>query len=400
MDGGRRPPFTEASRVVPMLSDLTVIEISNSIATSYAGRLLADLGAQVIALEPVQGNRLRHDGNLAPHLDEYLSANKLSAAMDYDAADDARLAASICERADIVLFDRSVPYFDRWLLRECVYKRSDVVLTVVTPWGLESPYSHLCEDELLLFALSGIASVTPEEPENQTVERPMQLYGHQAQFVGGLTAAAASMQGWFATRKSHEALLLDVAVLDALTSMPIISQAAVFAGHPPPKAPSERPQTVPRGFLRCRDGYVYTQGGDDNWRGWAQLLGRPGWDQPPFSEPSGREQRWPELNDAIQAWLEGQSNAAVYRALQEKGITCFPVNSIGQVVANSQVVARDIFGTISGADGGEFRVPRTPFRLLKADFEAVPDVSHALGADLEGVQTMLGMHGSGALAEG
>ena len=45
--------------MLPMLSDLTVIEISNSIATSYAGRLLADLGAQVIALEPVQGNRLR-----------------------------------------------------------------------------------------------------------------------------------------------------------------------------------------------------------------------------------------------------------------------------------------------------------------------------------------------------
>jgi len=184
----------------------------------------------------------------------------------------------------------------------------------------------------------------------------MQLYGHQAQFVGGLTAAVASMQGWFSTRKNHEALLLDVAVLDALTSMPIISQAAVFAGHPPPKAPSERPQTVPRGFLRCRDGYVYTQGGDDNWRGWAQLLGRPEWEQPPFSEPSGREQRWPELNHAVQAWLEGQSNAAVYRALQEKGITCFPVNSIGQVVANSQVVARDIFGYYQRRGWG--RVPR------------------------------------------
>jgi len=70
------------------------------------------------------------------------------------------------------------------------------------------------------------------------------------------------------------------------------------------------------------------------------------------------------------------------------------------VAGVSQVVARDIFESIGGADGREFRVPRTPFRLLKADFEAVPDVSHALGADLAGVQTMLGMHGSVALAEG
>jgi len=50
--------------------------------------------------------------------------------------------------------------------------------------------------------------------------------------------------------------------------------------------------------------------------------------------------------------------------------------------------------------GREFRVPRTPFRLRKADFEAVPDVSHALGADLERVQTMLELQYPVATAEG
>jgi crotonobetainyl-CoA:carnitine CoA-transferase CaiB-like acyl-CoA transferase len=377
--------------LLPLLSDLRVIEVTNSIAPAYAGRLLADLGAEVIGLEPPTGNRLRQDPRVAPHLADFLATNKRSASLDFDIADD-RLALSICERADVLLFDRSVPYFERRLLQERVHEQTNVVLTVVTPWGLESPYAGLCEDELLAFALCGIASITPEEAEDESYERPMQLYGHQAQFAAGLTAAVASLEAWFAVRKDGLARVVDVAVLDALASMPIISQAAVFAGNPLPKPPSERPQTVPRGFLHCRDGYVYTQGGDDNWPGWAQLLSRAEWEQPPYSEPAYREKHWSELGATIQDWLHTQSNADVYRACQARGITCFPVNSIGQVVANSQVLNRDFFTTVLRPEGEPgFRAPRTPFRLLVPKVESKPDVAPDLGSDQELVEAALGL---------
>lgn len=367
--------------MLPLLTDITVIEITNTIAPAYAGRLLADLGAEVIAIEPPAGNRLRRATHLAPNLVDFLAANKRSACVDYASARDERLAASICAAADIVLYDRTAPYFDRYLLDEAVYRRSAVVLSVITPYGLHSPYAGLHEDELLLFALSGIASVTPEEPTDRAVERPMQLHGHQAAFVGGLTAAVAALQGWYAVKASGAPVLLDIALLDALTSMPIISQAAVFAGHPLPAGPSLRPQTVPRGFLRCRDGYVYTQGGDDNWPGWSALLGRPDWEQPPFSEPSYRQVHWPELSDAIQRWLDERSSVEVYRACQSAGITAFPVNSIPQVVEHPQMQAREVFGPILGPAGGtSFPAPRTPIRALDPFVEAAPDVVAEFGA--------------------
>ncbi len=376
--------------MLTLIPDLRVVEVANSIAPAYAGRLLADLGAEVIALEPPGGSCLRTDPHAVPNLADFLGANKLSATLDFARLKGDDLARALCARADVIIYDGSVPYLNRALLQDRLYEQSDAVLSVVTPWGLKSPYGDLHNDELLLFALSGIASVTPEEPEDEAGERPMQLYGHQAQFAAGLTTAVASLQGWFAARASGESMLIDIAVLDALTSMPIISQAAVFAGHALPRGPSQRPQTVPRGFVRCREGYVYTQGGDDNWPGWAKIVARPDWEQPPFSEPAYRQNHWAELATTIQGWLDQHTNAHVYNTLQQRGITAFPVNSIGQVTHNRQIVARDLFRVI-GRDSNNFAASATPFRLLQPEGAMEPDVVHRLGADLERVRELLGM---------
>lgn len=373
--------------MLQLLSGITVIEVTNSIAAAYTGRLLADLGADVISLEPEQGSRLRTDRSLASNLVEYLMANKRSATLDLGSDESGRLARAICTRAQIVVYDASVPTLDRWLFTERVYADAPVVITVVTPYGLHSPYRGLCEDELLHFALSGIASVTPEEPEDQSVERPMQLLGHQAAFAGGLTAAVAALQGWFSVQQSGEATLVDVAVLDTLTSMPITSQAAVFAGHPLPKGPSRRPLTVPRGFLRCAEGYVYTQGGDDNWGGWARVLERPEWLEAPLSDPAEREKRWSEIAPVIQSWLDQHANTDVYRQLQALGITAFPVNSVAQVVESAQVQSRQVFRPLARAGSdSSFLAPRTAVRLRSGEMSEEPDMVRSLGADTHAIR--------------
>lgn len=398
--------------MLSLLPDLTVVEVANTIAPAYAGRLLADLGARVIALEPPGGTRLRHDRTLAPHFADFLAANKLSATMDFDAAQDPGLALALCRKAEILLYDASVPYLNRMLLDERGYEQSAVVLVLLTPWGYDSnhapraagphqspagdrphpsPHAGLCDDELLHVALSGIASVTPEEPADERVERPMQLYGHQAQLAAGLTAAAAALQGWFAARQSGRAQLIDLAILDALISMPIVSQAAVFAGHPPPQVATQRRQTVPRGFYRCTDGYVYTQGGEENWPGWAQLLGKPEWVRPPYDEEAFRAGRRDEIGAAIQVWLDERSNGEVYQLLQGKGITAFPVNALPQVVADRQILARAVFQPIALPDGGSFLAPRTPIRLLRGDLAADADVVHVLGADGDAARAALSL---------
>jgi formyl-CoA transferase len=144
-------------------------------------------------------------------------------------------------------------------------------------------------------------------------------------------------------------------------------------------------------MIRCRDGYVYTQGGDDNWPGWAQVTGHDEWAAPPFTEAAYRAAHWPELGAAIQAWLDERSSDDVYRACQAAGITAFPVNSIGQVVAHPQMQARGVFGPVLREDGGSFIAPRTPFRVLAPRFDEAADEVHRLGADTDLVCALLGI---------
>lgn len=89
---------------------------------------------------------------------DYLAANKRSVCLDYDLAEGSQLADSLCRAADVILYDNTSPYFDRYLLDKRVYQSPPVVLTVLTPYGLHSPYQILHDDELLIFALSGASA--------------------------------------------------------------------------------------------------------------------------------------------------------------------------------------------------------------------------------------------------
>ena len=345
------------AELMQLLSHVRVVEIANGVAGRYAGRLLADLGADVLRV----GTPKADEGELSL-LDEYLNCDKrlFEVAESSSFAKDLRRLAS---DADILLVDddHSNPVSPLAVLTSVVHAR--LVIAVCTPYGSDSPLRHLCEDELFFAALSGIASITPEDFDDRADERPLRLFGHQASMLGGLTLAVACLQALRTVRSSGISTVIDFSILDALQSVPIISQAAGFSGEHLPSPPSLRPQTVPRGFLKCADGFVYTQGGDDNWPGWSEVVGRPEWKVAPWSDPAHRKLNWAEADAVIGRWLAEHSCADVYRAGQAHGITIFPVNSIRQVLENPQIIQRNLVVERPLRDGRSIRALRGPIRV-------------------------------------
>lgn len=340
-----------------LLQHITVTEFAGAVPARYAGRLLADLGA-VVRFNDDRGS-LRTDELLS----KYLSANKVEASVPR------LLSRSEIEQAvsssDVVLVDDEFRGASLELILAVARAIPGRVVLYASAYGLDSPNGHLCADELFLASLSGIASVTPEGFADRNAERPMQLYGNQASLLGGLTAAVAVLQAIRTARRTRVTQFIDFSVLDALNSVPVISQAAGFSGAALPEPPSERPESVPRGFQRCKDGWIYTQGGDDNWPSWAALIGHGEWRDPPWSEPSYRQQLWGTIQAELADWLSARSAVDVYRACQGLGITAFPVNSTSQVLNNAQIQERELVESFQAFDGTMIRGPRTPIRIYQ-----------------------------------
>lgn len=339
---------------IPLLEGITVVEIARTVAPAYAGRLLADLGAEVIALS------IESDGDdgRPTLLAAYLATNKLRAALDLRAPG---VLTRIRERADIILYDGSLAN-DTELTDPVSSRRQRCVVTVVTPFGRQSPYSHLHDDELLYFALSGVASTTPEDAENRVYERPMAPYGHQGAFLGGICAATASLQAWISAQASGRGSVLDVAVADAVAAMPITSQATTFGGHTPSTIPP-RPRSMPWGSLRCADGHIYLMGRD--WGAFARALDRPDWLEGTLGDPEYRLAHPDKVRAIVERRLADMTSDEASRRCQSEAVIAFPINSVAQVVEHPQIKARQVFQPIACPGGETLMAPRTPIRLME-----------------------------------
>ena len=360
---------------LPLLEGITVAEIGRSIAPSYAGRLLADLGAEVIAIDPAPPRE--HRDRRERRMDAYLAANKLRAELDLT---EPKVLAQIRERADIVIYDGSLEN-DTALVNVDRLPEQPCVVTVVTPFGMDSPYSHLHEDELFFYALSGIASTTPENAEDASLERPMHPYGHQAAFITGVCAAAAALQAWMVAQQSGRGAVLDVSILDGVSATPIISQMWVFGGHTPTS--DSRPQRpMPSGAFRCQDGYVYVLGG--SWEALAAALERSEWLEADLGDPEYRSAHMDEVEAAVGLSVLHMTTDDVSRRCHAAGVVAFPINSIREVAEHPQMTARRVFEPIAGYedDAGSLIAPRTPIGVHHGRGpERSPDIVRAAGAD-------------------
>lgn len=361
---------------LPLLDGVLVAEVGTSISARFAGRLLADLGAEVIAIEGAI--RAPERGQRQQRMDDYLMANKRRAVLDLN---EPGVLHRIRERADIVLYDRSMAD-DADLLSE--RPESPSVVAVITPFGLHGPHTALHEDELLFFALSGMASVTPATSDDPARERPMQPYGHQAACLGGVVAAVASLQAWLGAEQTGRGAVLDVPIMDALGSA-LMGEIFTHVESAGPEAlrPTGRRTGSLLGMLPCRDGYLYTPGGG-GWDVWAEILDRPAWIQPPYDSAEYRLEHWEEVEQEIQQTLSTWTAEELYRAAQARGIAAFPANSIARVVQQPHLQARGVFETILPATGSgrELKAPRTPIRVQDGRGpERTPDVLRPQDAD-------------------
>lgn len=360
-----------------MLEGLRAVEVAEGISGPYCGKLLADLGAEVIKVErPPAGDPCRyvapfyHDEPTADSglLFNYLNTNKLGVTLDVRNAEDRTALGRLLGDVDVLICSGSVEEIDEARLRfselSGLYPR--LVCTYIVPFGLDGERSSWKAGELVAFHMSGLGLITPDE-KGKPMQPPLKAGGHQALMVAGMTAAVATMHALFAREATGRGQQVDVSEVDPLASFQFMNVGRWTYMRDPGR----------RGFKEgnrrvwCRDGAVSLLFGQDHqWRAMIEVMGNPEWAcAPEYETRAGRTAHSDVLWAQIQAWAADYTKGEIYRMGQRHRIPVFPENSIAEAIDSAQVRSREFIREIPLANGASVRAPTRPFASSRFAFE-------------------------------
>jgi crotonobetainyl-CoA:carnitine CoA-transferase CaiB-like acyl-CoA transferase len=362
------------------LTGIRIIELAESVAGEYCGKLLADFGAEVIKVERPGGSPTRV---MAPLVGDgggpersavfaYLNTNKRSIELDVDAAPEFldRLLAS----ADAVIGELSVS--------ELAGRYPSVVCCSVTPYGVGAPPELHNAKSFNVFHSSGWGFHTPShaDPAKPPLKGPGRFL---VDYEAGLDAALCVASSLFRHLHSGAGEFIDVSAHAVLASRADCVLGRFITGEiSPENTRDDYDQQGPASFFACADGYVYlymTSG--SHWSGLKTLLGQPDWldefeeDWLEFSVTAAKVKRF---RHGFAAWVRGKSKGAVSDEAQRLNVPLVPVTGAADLKASPQYRHRGFFRDVTHPVLGTAAYPGVPY-LLSASPAQITGPAPALG---------------------
>jgi crotonobetainyl-CoA:carnitine CoA-transferase CaiB-like acyl-CoA transferase len=329
------------------LEGVRVLEYCQMAGGPYCGKLLADLGAEVIKIEePLTGDKARRRGPYfrdIPHpegsgLFLYLNTNKLGITLNLEAATGTQIFRELVKEADIVIEDQPPGAMKEMGLGydDLSSLNPGLIVTSITPFGQTGPYQHYKAYHLNLYHGSGHSTFFYHNPdEDQTA--PVVGGGHLGEYDGGLSAAVATLAALWVRHTTGEGQHIDISKQEAMIALERVD-VSLCANEP---EPGPRPGMV-GGLVACRDGYVMVHPQQNHqWRGLLELMGNPEWAQnEAYNDEAARRDHIQEIQPHIEEWFSQQEKEDVYHRGQLLGLPLGPVWTTAEVVAWEQARQR------------------------------------------------------------
>ncbi len=356
------------------LSDLTVLELLNGIGGAFCGKAFADLGADVIKVEPLDGDRSRRHGPFpddVPHQERsgqflYLNHNKRGITLNLDSEGGRRIVRELAGAVDILLCDFAPGELEeQGLDYDRLRERNDrLIITSITPFGLVGPYRDYKGTDFTTVLMSGVGWDTPyNEVTDLESQPPLVSGGFQADYLSGWTAASATMIAVFHRSAYGEGQLVDVSALESMTNM--IRPAYAQLSYNPDEPPRARQKVGFPWVLPCKDGHISLSpfGFDHWWEDFKAVAGNPDWAASElFDTREGRTNNADALEPLMIEWTMQHTKQEIYERCLERQLPCFPVNTIEELLASPQYDARDYFVEVEHPVAGTIKRPGAPAR--------------------------------------
>jgi CoA:oxalate CoA-transferase len=362
------------------LNGLKVLELSEFISGPYGGKLMADLGAEVIKIEkPGTGDRARRWGPFPgdiPHPEKsglflFLNTNKLGITLNIESERGREIFRRLIEWADILIESNTQKDMARLGIdyRSLKKLNPSLIMTSITPFGQTGPYKDYKGSDLINSHMSSEAFGNPTEGVDDR-ERYPPLRGpmHTADFMTGLTAAVCTMSAVAGRQKNKVGRHIDVSAQEALASVTRQELAFCLCEGLYPTRQMGRKRVG--GFLyQCQDGYVCIWIGP-HWQKLVTMMGNPDWTEVElFKNPARRAEHQQDCNKLIELWTKEYTMAEIDRLGIEYDVPLAPVRTVREVVNDEQLAYRNFFVEIDHPMAGKLKYPGAPYKLSATPWE-------------------------------
>ncbi|MDD4859529.1 MAG: CoA transferase [Dehalococcoidales bacterium] len=355
-----------------ILSDLRVVEISESAAGTYCGKLLADYGAEVIKIEkPSCGDDLRRAGPFPGDSPDpecsglflFLNTNKMGMTLNLADTTGRQILQKLCREADILVLGLSPDKTDDLNCIQLLKDNPKIIIVACTPFGLTSPYRDYAATELTMQHMSGVPYFTPGDVENPEKDPPVRLAGRQAELIAGITGAlavllAVSQREMTGTGQIIDLAIRDVPLLSNIWNLGVIS----YTGKQPVRYKGKTPM-APQHILPCKNGYIQLSCNEESqWAGFLQVIGNPEWAKADlFKDRFLRGAHWESLMPLLVNELQSWEKEKIVDLAQAAGVPCTIVSSPADLLNSPQLIDRGFFVRTANRCG-ELVFPGSPFR--------------------------------------
>ncbi|SFL80775.1 CaiB/BaiF CoA transferase family protein [Rugamonas rubra] len=361
------------------LGHIRVLDLSRVLAGPWCSQNLADLGADVIKIErPGCGDDTRAWGppyaRDAAGVDTseaayYLAANrgKRSVTVDIASAEGQALLRELVRHCDVVLENYKVGQLKRYGLDYDSLKaiKPDLVYCSVTGFGQDGPYAHRAGYDFLIQGMGGLMSVTGER-DDLPGGGPQKVGVALTDLMTGMYATIAVMAALTHRDRTGSGQYIDMALLDVQVAMLAnVGSNYLNSGKPPKRWGNAHPNIVPYQTFACSDGYIIVATGNDGqYQKFVEAGGRPELaGDPRFATNPLRVQHRDTLVPLLAAMVLTRSRDHWIAELEAVGVPCGPINDVGEVYQDPQVLARGLVVELPHPSAGTVKLVRNPMRL-------------------------------------
>jgi crotonobetainyl-CoA:carnitine CoA-transferase CaiB-like acyl-CoA transferase len=361
--------------VQPALEDIKVLEFSDFISGPYCGKLLANLGAEVIKIEtPGLGDKARNWGPFPqdlPHPEKsglflFLNTDKKSITLNLETALGFKIFKALIQWADILIENHPKQELLRLgLSYESLKKeKPSLIMVSITPFGQNGPLSEYQGCDLISSHASTEAFGNPAEGVDD-IHRYAPLKGpaHGADFMPGLTAAVCTLSAFIGQQnKGLGGQHIDLSQQEALASVGR-GELAFYAVEG--SVPTRQKGRKRRGGIiyPCQDGYVCIWIGP-HYQKIVTMLGNPDWSKEEiFANPLTRSQYMEEFNSFVTLWTIDKTMKEIDEISIKYGVPCAPIRSVKDLINDEQLAFRDYWVDLEHPVAGKLKYPGAPYKL-------------------------------------